>query len=75
MTLEAVQSLNPVFRENGTVTAGKCCPLNDGASGVVVMSDVRARELRLTSLARMVSTGVSALSPETWGRPSRSRAR
>ena len=40
VTLEAVQGLNPVFRENGTITAGNCCPLNDGASGVVVMSDV-----------------------------------
>jgi acetyl-CoA C-acetyltransferase len=67
VTLEAVQGLNPVFRENGTVTAGNCCPLNDGASGVVVMSDVRARELGLTPLARIVSTGVSGLSPEVMG--------
>jgi len=67
VTLEAVQTLNPVFRENGTVTAGNCCPLNDGASGVVVMSDSRARELGLTPLARIVSTGVSALSPEIMG--------
>ncbi|MFL6080202.1 MAG: acetyl-CoA C-acetyltransferase [Ornithinibacter sp.] len=67
VTLEAVQGLNPVFREDGTVTAGNCCPLNDGASGVVVMSDVRARELGLTPLARIVSTGVSALSPEIMG--------
>jgi acetyl-CoA C-acetyltransferase len=67
VTLEAVQGLNPVFRENGTVTAGNCCPLNDGASGVVVMSDVRARQLGLTPLARIVSTGVSGLSPEIMG--------
>ena len=67
VTLEAVQGLNPVFREGGTVTAGNCCPLNDGASGVVIMSDVRARELGLTPLARIVSTGVSALSPEIMG--------
>jgi len=67
VTLEAVAGLNPVFRENGTVTAGNCCPLNDGASGVVVMSDVRARELGLTPLARIVSTGVSGLSPEVMG--------
>ena len=67
VTLEAVQALQPVFRENGTVTAGNCCPLNDGASGVVVMSDTRARELGLTPLARIVSTGVSALSPEIMG--------
>ena len=67
VTLEGVQGLNPVFRENGTVTAGNCCPLNDGASGVVVMSDTRARDLGLTPLARIVSTGVSALSPEIMG--------
>ncbi len=67
VTLEAVQGLNPVFRENGTITAGNCCPLNDGASGVVVMSDGRARELGLTPLARIVSTGVSGLSPEIMG--------
>ena len=67
VTLEGVQGLNPVFRENGTVTAGNCCPLNDGASGVVVMSDARARDLGLTPLARIVSTGVSALSPEIMG--------
>ncbi|MGG5259496.1 acetyl-CoA C-acetyltransferase [Phycicoccus avicenniae] len=67
VTLEAVQGLQPVFREGGTVTAGNCCPLNDGASGVVVMSDERARELGLTPLARIVSTGVSGLSPEIMG--------
>ena len=67
VTLEAVQGLNPVFREDGTVTAGNCCPLNDGAAGVVVMSDVRAQQLGLTPLARIVSTGVSGLSPEVMG--------
>ena len=67
VTLEAVQGLNPVFREGGTVTAGNCCPLNDGASGVVIMSDTKAAELGITPLARIVSTGVSALSPEIMG--------
>jgi acetyl-CoA C-acetyltransferase len=67
VTLEAVQGLNPVFRENGTITAGNCCPLNDGASGVVIMSDTKAAELGLTPLARIVSTGVSGLSPEIMG--------
>jgi acetyl-CoA C-acetyltransferase len=67
VTLEAVQALNPVFREGGTITAGNCCPLNDGASGVVIMSDTKAAELGLTPLARIVSTGVSALSPEIMG--------
>ena len=67
VTLEAVQGLKPVFREEGTVTAGNCCPLNDGASGVVVMSDTRAKQLGITPLARIVSTGVSGLSPEIMG--------
>jgi acetyl-CoA C-acetyltransferase len=56
-----------VFREQGTITAGNCCPLNDGAAAVVVMSDTKARELGLTPLARVVSTGVTALSPEIMG--------
>jgi acetyl-CoA C-acetyltransferase len=67
VTLEAVANLKPVFRPDGTVTAGNCCPLNDGAAAVVVMSDTRARELGITPLARIVSTGVSALSPEIMG--------
>lgn len=66
-TLDAVSSLQPVFRPDGTVTAGNACPLNDGAAAVVIMSDTRARELGLTPLARIVSTGVSALSPEIMG--------
>ena len=67
VTLEAVSALKPVFRETGTITAGNCCPLNDGAAALVVMSDARAHELGLTPLARVVSTGVSALSPEIMG--------
>ena len=67
VTLEAVSGLKPVFRETGTVTAGTCCPLNDGAAAVVIMSDTKARELGLTPLARIVSTGVTALSPEIMG--------
>jgi acetyl-CoA C-acetyltransferase len=67
VTLEGVSGLQPVFRPDGTVTAGNCCPLNDGAAAVVIMSDTRARELGVTPLARIVSTGVSALSPEIMG--------
>jgi len=65
--MEAVADLKPVFRPDGVVTAGNCCPLNDGAAAVVVMSDTKARELGLTPLARVVSTGVTALSPEIMG--------
>ena len=67
VTLEAVSALKPVFRETGTITAGNCCPLNDGAAALVVMSDARARELGLTPLARVVSTAVTGLSPEIMG--------
>jgi acetyl-CoA C-acetyltransferase len=67
VTLEGVSGLKPVFRPDGTVTAGNCCPLNDGAAAVVIMSDTRAKELGLTPLARIVSTGVSGLSPEIMG--------
>jgi acetyl-CoA C-acetyltransferase len=67
VTYEAVSQLGPVFRPDGVVTAGNCCPLNDGAAAVVVMSDTKAAELGLTPLARIVSTGVSGLSPEIMG--------
>jgi acetyl-CoA C-acetyltransferase len=66
-TVEGLAALKPVFREGGTVTAGNACPLNDGAAAVIVMSDTRARELGITPLARIVSSGVSALDPEIMG--------
>ncbi|MGW4033827.1 acetyl-CoA C-acetyltransferase [Streptomyces sp. NPDC004838] len=67
VTLEGVEGLKPVFRPDGLITAGNCCPLNDGAAALVIMSDTKARELGLTPLARIVSTGVSGLSPEIMG--------
>ncbi|OJF14680.1 acetyl-CoA C-acetyltransferase [Couchioplanes caeruleus] len=67
VTMEAVSGLKPVFRPDGRITAGNCCPLNDGAAAVVIMSDTKARELGITPLARIVSTGVTALSPEIMG--------
>ncbi|MFD0206585.1 MULTISPECIES: acetyl-CoA C-acetyltransferase [Saccharothrix] len=67
VTIEGVSGLKPVFRPDGRVTAGNCCPLNDGAAALVVMSDVKAKELGITPLARIVSTGVSGLSPEIMG--------
>jgi len=66
-TYEAVSQLKPVFRPNGTVTAGNACPLNDGAAALVIMSDTKAKELGVTPLARIVATGVSGLSPEIMG--------
>ena len=66
-TYEKVSQLKPVFRPDGTINAGNCCPLNDGAAALVIMSDTKAKELGLTPLARVVSTGVSGLSPEIMG--------
>jgi acetyl-CoA C-acetyltransferase len=67
VTLDAVAALKPVFRPDGRITAGNCCPLNDGAAAVIIMSDTRARELGITPLARIISTGVTAMSPEIMG--------
>ena len=64
---ERLAGLRPVFRPDGTVTAGNACPLNDGAAAMVLMSADRARELGLSPLARIVSTAVSALDPEVMG--------
>jgi acetyl-CoA C-acetyltransferase len=64
---EAVSQLKPVFRPDGTVTAGNACPLNDGAAAVLVMSDTKAKQLGLTPLARIVASGVSGLNPEIMG--------
>ena len=67
VTYDAIAGLKPVFRPDGVVTAGNCCPLNDGAAAVIIMSDTKAKELGLTPLARIVSTGVTGLSPEIMG--------
>ncbi|SFB63725.1 acetyl-CoA C-acetyltransferase [Amycolatopsis marina] len=67
VTLEGVSGLKPVFRPDGRITAGNCCALNDGAAALVIMSDTKAKELGITPLARVVSTGVSGLSPEIMG--------
>ncbi|MEA3217822.1 MAG: acetyl-CoA C-acetyltransferase [Acidimicrobiia bacterium] len=66
-TAEDLAKLKPAFRPNGRVTAGNACPLNDGAAAVVLMSDTRARELGIKPLARVISSGVSALNPEIMG--------
>ncbi|MEO6798076.1 MAG: acetyl-CoA C-acyltransferase [Candidatus Dormibacter sp.] len=66
-TMEVLATLKAAFRENGKVTAGNSCPLNDGAAAVVIVSDRKAKELGLRPLARIVATGVSALAPEIMG--------
>ena len=66
-TMEGLASLKPAFRENGTVTAGNSCPLNDGAAAVLVMSDEKARALGLEPRARIVASTVAAIRPEIMG--------
>ncbi|WP_199043324.1 acetyl-CoA C-acetyltransferase [Glycomyces salinus] len=66
-TVEKLAALDPVFRPDGTVTAGNACPLNDGAAAVIVASGRVVEELGLEPVARIVSTGVSGLSPEIMG--------
>jgi acetyl-CoA C-acetyltransferase len=66
-TAEGLAQLKPVFRPDGSITAGNACPLNDGAAAVMVMSDTKAKALGLTPLARIVASGVSSLNPEIMG--------
>ncbi|CAB4959341.1 unannotated protein [freshwater metagenome] len=66
-TAEKLGALKPAFRPGGRVTAGNACPLNDGAAAVIVMSETRAAQLGITPIARIVSSGVSAIDPEIMG--------
>ena len=66
-TLEKLASLPPAFEPDGRVTAGNSCPLNDGAAAVLVMSDVRAVELGLEPIARIIGSAVAGLEPEYMG--------
>jgi acetyl-CoA C-acetyltransferase len=66
-TLEALEGLNPAFRQDGTVTPGNASPLNDGASATVIVSAAKAKQLGLAPLARILGAGASALSPEIMG--------
>ena len=66
-TLEKLASLNPVFKEGGTVTAGNACPLNDGAAAVLVMSEEKAASLGKKPRARIVASTVAAIDPEYMG--------
>jgi len=66
-TVEVLAGLKPVFRPDGTVTAGNSCPLNDGAAAVLVMSEERAGELGVTPRARIVASTVAAIRPEIMG--------
>ena len=66
-TLEALAQLEPAFKEDGRVTAGNACPLNDGAAAVVVMNATRAAELGIRPRARIVASAVTGIEPEIMG--------
>jgi acetyl-CoA C-acetyltransferase len=66
-TIERLASLKPAFRENGRVTAGNSCPLNDGAAATLLMSDERAKELGLNPKARVLGWATAGLAPEIMG--------
>jgi acetyl-CoA C-acetyltransferase len=66
-SLEKLAQLDPAFREDGKVTAGNSCPLNDGAAAVLVMSDTKANELGLEPRARIITSATAAIEPEYMG--------
>jgi acetyl-CoA C-acetyltransferase len=66
-TLEKLAQLKPAFREDGKVTAGNSCPLNDGAAAILLMSDTRAKELGLKPRAKIITSATAALEPEIMG--------
>jgi acetyl-CoA C-acetyltransferase len=66
-TLEKLSQLPPVFREDGKVTAGNSCPLNDGAAAALVMSADRAKELGLKPRARIITAAPGGNEPEYMG--------
>jgi acetyl-CoA C-acetyltransferase len=67
VTMEGLANLKPVFRPDGTVTAGNSCPLNDGAAAVLVMSAEKAKALGLEPKARILASSVVAVRPEIMG--------
>jgi acetyl-CoA C-acetyltransferase len=66
-TLESLSSLQPAFKKDGTVTAGNACGRNDGAAAFVLMSRLKAEELGIKPLARIVDWTAIGVSPEIMG--------
>jgi len=66
-TVEKLAELKPAFREDGRVTAGNSCPLNDGAAAVLLMSEEKAKELGVKPRARVIAAATSGLEPEIMG--------
>ncbi|MBK1810561.1 acetyl-CoA C-acetyltransferase [Clostridium sp. YIM B02505] len=66
-TIEALAKLKPIFKEDGTVTAGNASGLNDGAAALVIMSADKAKELGIKPLAKISSYGSAGLDPAIMG--------
>jgi len=66
-TMDALAALKPVFRADGTVTAGNASPLNDGAAALLLGDRHAADELGLTPLARIAGRGVAGVDPDVFG--------
>ncbi|MCX4658747.1 thiolase family protein [Streptomyces uncialis] len=64
---EKLAALKPVFRGGGTVTAGNSSPMNDGAAGLLLMSEEALRDLGLDSLGRYVAGGSAGVHPDVMG--------
>lgn len=65
--LDKLSKLKPVFKGNGTVTAGNSSGVSDGAAGVVVMSQRRAKEMGLKHMATVLSSAVAGVHPSCMG--------
>lgn len=66
-TIESMQKLRPAFAKDGSVTAGNASGLNDGAAGVLLMSESDAAKRGLTPLARIASFATAGLDPSIMG--------
>ncbi len=66
-SLEQLAKLSPVFRKDGTVTAGNSSPINDGASAVLVASEEFVQKHGLTPLGRVISNAVAGVEPGLMG--------
>ncbi|AMW14249.1 beta-ketoadipyl CoA thiolase [Streptomyces qaidamensis] len=66
-SVEKLARLKPVFRDGGTVTAGNASPMNDGAAGLLLVSEEALNELGLESLGRYVAGGSAGVHPDVMG--------
>lgn len=65
--LDSLSALRPVFKKDGTVTAGNACPMNDGAAAVLMMSREKAKEMGVTPLLRVKAFASAGVEPSVMG--------